>query len=64
MAKRRRVPPPEYRAMQTKGIPMADKITLKQYLYLLNLGCDGDQIKSWTRYHASQEIDRRKKSRL
>lgn len=49
---------PEYRAMNTKGIPLAGKISLKQYELLVRLGLDGDVIKAWTKYRAHQIISK------
>src|SRR4051812_15958416 len=49
---------PEYKAMATKGIPLAGKITLDQYERLLSLGYDGQVVMRWTAYHADQELRR------
>lgn len=47
---------PEYKAMATKGIPLAGKITLAQYERLVRLGYDGDVVRRWTQYHAAQVL--------
>jgi hypothetical protein len=49
---------PEYKAMATKGIPLAGKITLDQYERLVGLGYDGQIVMRWTAYHADQELRR------
>ncbi len=48
--------PPEYKAMEAKGIPLAGKITLDQYERLVHRGYDGDVVRRWTQYHADQEL--------
>src|SRR4051794_10283085 len=50
---------PEYKAMATKGIPLAGKITLAQYDCLVSHGYDGAVVMRWTQYHAAQEIRKR-----
>jgi hypothetical protein len=47
---------PEHKAMETKGIPLAAKITLAQYEELVHRGYDGEVVKRWTQYHAEQEL--------
>lgn len=50
---------PEHKGMATRGIRLAGKITLRQYLRLIELGMDGEKIKGWTAHRASKEISRR-----
>lgn len=54
---------PEYKAMETKGIPLAGKITLAQYEELVSLGYDGDLVRKWTQYHADKELKKRSSGR-
>ena len=51
--------PPEYKAMASKGLSLAKRITIKQYFLLVELGCDGDAVKGWTCNRAQKEITRR-----
>jgi len=46
---------PEHTAQRSQG-RMSGRITLKQYLFLVRNGFDGDKIKGWTNYRASKEI--------
>jgi hypothetical protein len=50
---------PEEKAAETRGQPLTGKITLDQYLTLVNHGYSGDEVRRWTAYHADQEIQRK-----
>jgi hypothetical protein len=47
---------PEEKAAETRGQPLTGKITLDQYLTLVEHGYSGDVVRRWTAYHADQEI--------
>lgn len=49
---------PEHRAMRTKGMTHAGRITYKQYKFLVNSGHKGSDVKNWTRRRASKAIER------
>jgi hypothetical protein len=48
--------PPEYKAMETKGISGAGRLTLDQYHKLVSRGHDGDVVRRWTEYHAAHVL--------
>ena len=54
---------PAYKAQATRGQTICGRITLSQYLFLVDLGEDGDKIKHWTRHRASQRIGQLKARR-
>lgn len=39
---------PEHKAMRTKGLTHAGRISLKQFQFLVNHGFDGKAIMGWT----------------
>lgn len=47
---------PEYKAMQSKGIEGAERITLDQYEQLVKRGYNGDLIRRWTQHHAAKVL--------
>jgi len=50
---------PSDKAKETMGIKNQGRISLKQYIYLVEeLGFDGDKIKNWTKHRADKEINK------
>ncbi len=47
---------PEEKAKDTLNYKIKGRISLKQYFLLVDRGYDGEKIKKWTAFRASQEI--------
>jgi len=48
---------PAHKAMATKGLEKACRLSLKQCVFLVNHGRDGKKVKDWTMRRASLAIE-------